>query len=210
MKQIPISRHELTWAEGRRLVRAGRTVGPHEALENDLALAKALYLTRREHQSGKRRHQDRERAASIIKTAMRLAELLSCDGSGRRAVPLPLHLEDPEKYLRQIIAAAREALKPKPASQLDRQMGECFMSWLGIGRGMSSFDWLAGQHLPQIFVRHFESPARAHPASDYVCWAEEELVKLGVTFNKKPYERAAIVRAMSVARKGGRKMGKSE
>ena len=68
-------RHELTWAEGRRLVRAGRTVSPSQKLENDLALAKALYLTRCEYQSGKRRREDREHAAKIGKLAKRLAKL---------------------------------------------------------------------------------------------------------------------------------------
>jgi hypothetical protein len=206
MKQF-ISRHELTWAEGRRLVRAGRMVGPREALESDLAFAKALYLTRCEHQSGKRRREDRKRAAKIIKAAKSLANLF--DESGRRAVPLPLQMECPETYLSQVVEAANDALKPKPASSLNRRLGKRFMSELGIGR-MSAFEWLVGQHLCEIYKKHFQSRAKAHPASAYVCWVEEELVKLGVTSNGKPYERGAIVRAMSIAKNGGRRMGKSD
>jgi hypothetical protein len=197
---------ELTWADARRLTRNGRTVTALEELDNDLAFAKALYLTRCEHQSEKRRREDRERAAKIIKIAKNLANLF--DEGGRRAVRLPLHMECPEAYLSQVVEAAENTLKPKPASALDRQLGERFMLELGIGR-LSAFEWLAGQHLCEIYKKHFQSEPKAHPGSAYVCWVEMELVKLRITFNGKPYERDAIVRAMTLAKNGGRKVGKS-
>ena len=79
---------------------------------------------------------------------------------------------------------------------------------------MSAFDWLVGQHLPEIFEEHFGIPATARgdrtqpPDTRYVRFAVDALAKLGITVNNKPYARKSIARAMSIAKRGGR-MGKS-
>jgi hypothetical protein len=204
----PVSREASSYAPLDEPIVAAPVISPE--LENDLLCAKTWYLTRLEHQSGKRRREDRKRAEKIIKAAKSLADLL--DESGRRVVRLPL--ECPQIYLSQVVEAAEDALKPRPTSQLDRLGGERLMSELGIGR-MSAFEWLAGQRLPEIFEKHSGIPATPRgdrtqpPDTRYVRFAVDALARLGIRLsNDKPHARESIAKAMSVAKSGGRS-GKS-
>jgi hypothetical protein len=100
--------------------------------------------------------------------------------------------------------------------QLDRDRGRRLMNDIRIGR-LSAFDWLVGEHLPEIYEEHFGTPAtvgrstNGQADSPYIRFAVRALADLGIKGPRgKAYAGESIIKAISLARnRGTRRVGKS-
>jgi hypothetical protein len=187
---------------------------PNAELKEDLRWAKELYLMH-EHGTGSQRDKRRKRLASIVRTAKRLRKLLS-DDEGEPALRLGPIPESPIVYLSRIVAVAEAKLAP---SLFDIKAGKILSDEIGIGR-LSALEWLVGEHLPKIYEKHIGPVTRGRTTrgrarigegdsyTAYVIFAQEQLARWGITQSGgQPQE--SIIRAMSYAAKGGRRVGKS-
>jgi hypothetical protein len=161
-----------------------------------------------------------ESLRAIIKHAKALEECFR-----RQHVPTPpLEWESPTAYFQKVVAWAERELKPQmPATKeacdrerLDRELGRRLMNDIGIGR-LSAFDWFVGEHLAQIYKKHFGTPATIGRSTDgkadspYIRFAVRSLADLGIKGPRgKPYAGESIIKAVSLVRqRGTRRLGKS-
>jgi hypothetical protein len=109
-------------------------------LDYDLGWAQSWYLTHQQFRSGAHKRNERKRLEAIIKHAKALKFLLSQD----RNPGLPLEMQSPDTYLKQIISWADGRSAPKKTSKLDQEQGERLLDAIGVGR-VSGPEWLAGE-----------------------------------------------------------------
>jgi hypothetical protein len=172
-------------------------------LESDLTFARVWFLVHDEHRSDKSRRKQRLCLQLVIKRAKSLKQACL-----QNRAPLPIDLEAPEIYLEKLKTWAEHQLQPVPRSPIDIEWGQRLADSIGIGR-LSAFEWLAGEHLPKIYEKHFGEPAtlgrtsRGEPNTRYVRFAVDALKKLGIARSDgRPYAPESILKAMTLARKG--------
>lgn len=116
----------------------------------------------------------------------------------------PVFAQDPKVYMGDIVRTAKSELANTSTHKTLKQLF-----------GINGFDWFVGERLPHIYKKHTgltptTRDALREPNTPFVIFAERVLARLGITKdNGEPYARESIVKAMTVARKGGRHRGRS-
>jgi hypothetical protein len=137
----------------------------------------------------------------IQKVAKRLALLLSDDYVWLDiSAKLPLQQRSPRDAVNDLVKAVGKVLKQQ------RVRAGAPIETSDFAQ-RSPFEWLVGEHLPELFNRHFARRARlsrnqGRPDGPYIRFAERVLLELEIKHQGRPYTREAIARALTATRKG--------
>jgi len=175
-------------------------------LRSDLAWAATWHATGNQLRKGTATR--RTKLETAAKTARKL-KLLLADSEVSQDIgrTYPIREENPQRILCLLIDAVDRLLQPRPPEPAWAQKAaQQFASELAIHK-TSSFEWLAGQHLPGLFHKHFERKAtprnsKGEPDTPYVRFARSVLDALAIRYRGKPYSPESIVKAMTTANQG--------
>ena len=160
-----------------------------------------------EHNSNKTRRLRERSLEAALTSAKRLNVLLNDPDTWQQ---IAIHCDpksvSPRLAVQELIKALGSALKPKPQPQeLDVEAGKRLADELGIGR-LSHFEWLAGEHLPELFQKHFSRKASGRRSdglcdTPYIRFVTATLAELAILNSGTAYAPETIARALAQAKK---------
>jgi hypothetical protein len=174
-----------------------------ETLLEDLEFARTHYLNGKKFR--KSRTQEQQKLARLEK-AVRKVDLLLADEQVWKDIRW--HQRYTEQDPRQLVALLRTAIERRLSYRSPTepawgpQIAREYLHELGVEE-RSAAEWLAGQHLPLLYEKHFGLEATlsrdtdGKPTGPYIEFAKQVLIEFGID-----YSVGAIAKALSDVRNG--------